>query len=191
MDLRTLADVGQFLGGLGVIVSLVYLAVQIRDSTASQRSENYARSLERMATIQQLMARDAELTRTLNRGLVDPASLTPIQRIQFTWIFTEFFGGLEFMHSQSQQGGIPRDLWLRWEETLKWWLTHPGVRAWWRGKPAPFTPGFSRCVERCMESGYRPDRPGAWEAFLATGRPEPGAGERTERAPAVDEGRSG
>lgn len=173
MDLRTLADLGEFLGGIGVIVSVLYLAIQIRDSTASQRSENYARSLERMAALQQAMAGDGELVALYARGLTEPESLTRVQRVRFTWVLTEFFGGLEFMYYQSQHGTIPRELWMRWEETLRWWLTFPGVAAWWQGKPAPFTPGFSACVDRCLASGFTPERPGAWESFLATGRIEP------------------
>jgi len=171
MDLRTLADLGQFLGGLGVIVSLVYLAIQVRGNTTSQRSENYARSLERMAAMQSRLASDTAFTRTYNRGLIDPERLTSTERMQFTWLLTELFGNLEFMFIQFGYGNMPRDLWLRWEETMKWWLTFPGVQAWWRGKPTPFTPDFSRCVERCIASGYQPESPGAWEEFLAAGRP--------------------
>src|SRR5690606_14337852 len=72
MDLRTLADFGEFLGGLGVIVSVVYLAIQIRGNTASVRSENYAHSLERMASMQEYLARDQVFTKIFNRGLVEP-----------------------------------------------------------------------------------------------------------------------
>jgi hypothetical protein len=172
MDLRVLADVGEFLGGIGVIVSLVYLAIQIRGNTSSQRSENYVRSLERLASLQDRLARDHDFTKMYNRGLVSPESLTVTERVQFTWVLTEFFGSLEFMFYQAREGTIPRELWVRWEETLKWWLTFPGVRAWWHGKPSPFTPAFSECVEQCIASGYRPESPGAWEAFLATGRYE-------------------
>lgn len=167
MDLQTLANLGEFLGGLGVIVSLLYLALQIRGSNASQRSETYARSLERMSSMQQLLARDHAFTKLYNEGLFDPKQLTITQRTQFTWVLTELFGTLEFMFFQVEQGSISRELWLRWHDTLKWWLTFPGVRAWWAGKPAPFTPTFSRCVEQCIAAGYQPEREGAWEAYMA------------------------
>ncbi len=172
MDLRTLADLGEFLGGLGVIVSIVYLAIQIRGNTSSVRSENYARSLERMASMQEYLARDQAFTKIFNRGLVDPRSLDVTERVQFMWVITELFGNLEFMCFQAQAGNIPRELWLRWEETLRWWLTFPGVRACWEARPTPFTPTFTRCVERCLELGYRSERQGAWEQFLAA-MPEP------------------
>ena len=113
MELQTLANVGEFLGGLGVIVSLIYLAVQIRGNTSSQQSETYARSLERMASMQAFMAKDHALTKVFNAGLVDPSQLTITQRVQFSWILTEMFGNLEFMFFQAEQRNISAELWTR------------------------------------------------------------------------------
>jgi hypothetical protein len=166
MDLQTLANVGEFLGGLGVIVSLIYLAVQIRGNTSSQQSETYARSLERMASMQAFMSKDHAFTKMFSEGLIDPSQLTITQKIQFSWALTEMFGNIEFMFFQSEQRNIPAELWDRWVETLKWWLTFPGVVAWWKGKPTPFTPAFMSCVEECIAQGYQPESPGAWESFI-------------------------
>jgi hypothetical protein len=172
MELQTLANIGEFLGGLGVIVSLIYLAVQIRGNTSSQQSETYARSLERMASMQAFMAKDNVFTKIFNEGLIDPSQLTITQKIQFSWVLTEMFGNLEFMFFQSEQRNIPAELWDRWQETMKWWLTFPGVVAWWKGKPTPFTPAFVSCVEECIAQGYQPESPGAWESFIGASQPD-------------------
>ncbi len=172
MDLQTLANVGEFLGGLGVIVSLIYLAVQIRGNTSSQQSETYARSLERMASMQAFMSKDHASTKMFSEGLNDPSQLTITQKIQFSWVLTEMFGNIEFMFFQSEQRNIPAELWDRWVETLKWWLTFPGVVAWWKGKPTPFTPAFMSCVEECIAQGYQPESPGAWESFIGANQPD-------------------
>jgi len=181
VDLQTLADLGEFLGGLGVIISIVYLAIQIRGNTSSVRSDNYARSLERMGSMQEFLARDQAFTKIFNRGLVDPRSLSVTERTQFIWVITELLGNLEFMCFQAQEGNISRELWSRWEEALRWWLTFPGVRACWETRPTPFTPTFTRCVERCLVSGYRSERQDAWERFVAGMPEEPGEGEASER----------
>jgi hypothetical protein len=172
MELQTLANIGEFLGGLGVIVSLIYLAVQIRGNTSSQQSETYARSLERISSMQSFMAKDNASAKMFNVGLVDPSQLTITQRIQFSWVLTEMFGVFEFMFFQSEQRNIPAAIWDRWEETLKWWLTFPGVVAWWKGKPTPFTPAFMSCIEECIAQGYQPESPGAWESFIGTNQPD-------------------
>ena len=38
MDLTQLANLGEFIGGLAVLVTLVYLAVQVRQNTATQKA---------------------------------------------------------------------------------------------------------------------------------------------------------
>lgn len=43
MDLDNLAKLGEFVGGFFVILSLVYLAYQVRQNTKSLHAENYAR----------------------------------------------------------------------------------------------------------------------------------------------------
>ena len=57
------------------------------------------------------------------------------------------------MFFQARQGSIPLELWTRWEENMKWWLTFPGVRAWWHARPTPFTPAFTKRVEQCIANG--------------------------------------
>ncbi len=38
MDLTQLANLGEFIGGVAVLVTLVYLALQVRQSTSAQRT---------------------------------------------------------------------------------------------------------------------------------------------------------
>lgn len=180
MSLETLANTGELVSAIAVVISLVYLAYQVRQNTRALRTENYARALDRVAAIQARLSSDPALTRVFNRGAVEPASLTPEERIQFTWAFYEMFGAFEFMFHQSEMGALPGEVWQRWSDTMSWWLSLPGVDVWWRARPAPFSADFSAFVEERLRAG--PVDPGAarrWVQFLAHGRtpdPEPPAG---------------
>jgi hypothetical protein len=70
MDITTLAAWGEFLGGIAVVVSLVYLAVQLRDNTKTVRASNYsyiaAASIEANTSIL-----DDKVASLLVRGLED------------------------------------------------------------------------------------------------------------------------
>jgi hypothetical protein len=52
MDLDTLAKLSELVGGVVLVISVVSLAYQVRQNTQSLRSENYARVLERMSSVQ-------------------------------------------------------------------------------------------------------------------------------------------
>jgi len=110
MTLEQLANIGEFLGGLAVVISLVYVAFEIRGNTRSQNSESYGRSLERLAAIQARFASDDQYGRMFNRGMAEPEALSMQERIQFTWACTEMFGDFEFMHHQFLQGEMPAEI---------------------------------------------------------------------------------
>ena len=153
MDLQGLANLGEFISGIVVIASLAYLAVQVRQNTRSLRTENYSRALDRISAMQSQMSRDSSFTTLFSRGVVDPSTLSPRERIQFTWWAYEAFGAFEFMFHQAQSRAIPDEVWERWSATTAWWLSFPGVREWWAAKPAPFSASFSAFVDTCLREG--------------------------------------
>jgi hypothetical protein len=170
LTLEALSQLGEFVSAVAVVVSLAYLAYQVRQNTLSLRSENYARAHDRVAAVQARLG-DPSQARVFGRAVWDPSKLTPAERIQFAWALYEMFGAFEFMHHQSQAGALPPEVWDRWSATLGWWTALPGVQAWWRSKPAPFSKSFTRYVEERIGSGP-PDAEAArrWQEFL-TGAP--------------------
>jgi len=167
LGLSELADLGEFLGGVFVVFSLVYLAIQIRQNTRSNRAENFAGGLERISEMQATLSRDSELASLHARGVADASSLTPQERIRFTWWFAEAFGAFEFLFHQSKTGAIPDEIWERWSETVAWWLSYPGVQAWWRAHPAPFFRSFTRFVDELVSEGqFDVASTARWQEFV-------------------------
>jgi hypothetical protein len=152
VDLDSLAKLGEFVGGFFVVVSLVYLAHQVRQNTRSLRTENYARVLERMSTVQSRLSVDAELNRIVTIGAESPDRLTRSERVRFSWALYELFGAAEFMYLQAQERALPEAVWERWEASLVWWLSHPGMRAWWSAKPAAMAANFEDFVRELLRS---------------------------------------
>lgn len=167
MSLDTLAKLGEFVGGIFVVVSLVYLAHQVRQNTKSLRTENYARVLDRMSTVQSQLSTDPELNRIVVVGAQDPASLRRSERIRFSWALYELVGAAEFMYHQSRQDALPPEVWKRWQATVVWWFSNPGIRAWWEARPTPFSADFERFLEELLQT-HSVDEGAArrWERFV-------------------------
>ena len=155
MDLDTLAKLGEFVGGFFVVLSLVYLAHQVRMNTKSLRSENYARLLERMSTLQSRVAAEPDLNRVFTVGSEDPGRLTRSERIRYAWALYDMFGTAEFMFHQSRAKALPKGVWTRWEATIGWWFSHPGVRAWWAGSSGTRSPGRPTARQSYPQIGPR------------------------------------
>ena len=181
MDLDTLAKASDFVGGIVLVVSLVYLAYQVRQNTQSLRSENYARVLERMSTVQAQLSMDADLHHVFMVGAEDPARLSRAERVRFSWALYEMFGAGEFMFHQAREKTLPPEVWARWEATVGWWLSHPGIRAWWASKPAPLASDFEEFANRVLRgTPYDPAAIKRWRDFVG------GEGLPPPRDPRVD-----
>ena len=170
MQLETLSQLGEFVGGFGVILSLVYLAIQVRSNTNSQRADMTARILDRMAAMQHTYAFDAQASKFYTRAITDPAGLTFDERNQFAWLMTEFFGAMEFLMQQYEAGNVEEQTWLRWSKTLDWWLTFPGIKAFWNGRPTPYTDDFTDFVEDRLLNGSGDFNQENWSSYLLKGQ---------------------
>ncbi len=173
MDLQSLANIGEFIGAIVVVLSLFYLASQVRQSTEAQRTENYAHALERLATFQSTLSQNNEISLIFSKGVVDASKLMPQEKVRFTWSLYEAFGAFEFMFHASRTDSIVEEVWSRWSVAVAWWLTFPGVQAWWKAKPLPFTDSFTLFVESLLENNPTDaDSNQRWQEFIAQGKPQ-------------------
>ncbi len=171
MDLQTFANIGEIVGAITVVLTLIYLAIQIRQNTQAQRSENYSRALDRLAAMQASMSQDDEFALMFSKGVVDPEQLTPSDRVRFIWSCYEAFGAFEFMFHASKTNAIPEEVWNRWAAAVAWWLSFPGVQSWWASKPAPFTDSFTSFVESLLADNPTDIQANQrYQSFIATGK---------------------
>lgn len=147
MKLQDLSDLGEFISSVAVIVSLIYVAIQVRQNTSSIRTETFARALERVSAMQSTLFENGQLARLQAQGVLDPSKLTREERLQLTWWLSEAFGAFEFMFHQAKRGALADEVWIRWSATVAWWTSFPGVQAWWHARPTPFSRSFTSFVD--------------------------------------------
>lgn len=170
MNGDTLQAVGAVVGVLAVVLSMVGLAIGMRHNTRAQNSQNYAQALGRLAAMQSRLGADEATAEMFVRGVRDAAALSVLERVRFTWIMYEMFGTFEFMYDQAQAKALPAGLWERWAITTSWWLSYPGIEAWWAAKPAPFSSEFSAFVAECIARPiHGADASSRWGEFLQSG----------------------
>jgi hypothetical protein len=86
MSLSDLANIGGFVSSLAVLISLVYLALQIRQSAKNQKAaihnERNDHLLEMLATTYS----DKQIMDVCMRGLNADTTLSPVERNQFVHV---------------------------------------------------------------------------------------------------------
>ena len=105
MSLEDLGNLGEFLGAIGVIVTLVYLAIQIRqgsEQTALNTSAIHATSFQNLidhhANLQLQVLTHPELSDVLRKARDMPVEELSVEELQLHGVFTtqqirSFFNG--------------------------------------------------------------------------------------------------
>lgn len=169
MNLETMAQIGEFAGGVGVIVTLIYLAAQVRANTSSQRADMTARVLERMAVQQHTFAFDPEANKLFQQGISDPKGLTAEERTRFSWLMMEFLSSIEFLMHQYNAGNVDPETWTRWIGIIDYWLSFPGFRTYWLCRPVPYTESFTAYIDERMTASNYTFNQARWNEYRRTG----------------------
>src|SRR5258708_29918431 len=83
MNLNDLANIGKVIGAVAVVVSLFYVAHQIRQNTNAVRSATSQTVHEHFANWYHVLASDPVLSQIAAKGLRDYTSLSEQERVRF------------------------------------------------------------------------------------------------------------
>ena len=150
--LEALGNIGDFLGGIGVVVTLLYLAGQIRQNTRASRAETYQGLSSQFASTINSIASSLESTRIYNTGLRDYSELAEEERTQFNFSMHAAFVAFENAFYLQQYGALERELWGKWASQLEWYTRRAGVIAWWKLSQAFFGESFREHVNSLIAS---------------------------------------
>lgn len=110
MTVETLGHLGDFIGGLAVIASLLYLAVQIRQNTRAVRSSSYHQAAEQTWNYCLAVAGDASLAEILARRESGEA-LSPAEQIRANSSDQAIIFGMENMLRLHEEGLVDPEIW--------------------------------------------------------------------------------
>jgi len=143
MTLSDLGNIGELLGGVAVVISLLYLAVQIRHSGQISRFDAHRSLSHDMASVLGNIASDPDLYRVWHVMTNQPDRATTEDRERFGMllyqIFTTFSDAERF-------GRLDRDLQTRYQQYMERFLRFEAVRGWWSRQGAHYSDAFQARV---------------------------------------------
>lgn len=146
MNWDAVAAIGELLGAIGVIVSLGYLAQQVRHNTRSVRAAAYQSWFASYDSFSNMLLGDPEFDALLHRAAAEPGSLTPDQRRRFLGVLRRGFRQFESLYYQYREGMIDRDLFEAWLSIYSRSAQGPLFREFWQADQAIFSAAFREFV---------------------------------------------
>ena len=148
MTIQDYAALGDVIGSLAVVVSLVYLAVQVRQNTRGIRSAAHQHIVSANAAVTLTPAQNLDFGALLWKGATDSSRLTEETQLAFNFWCWQYFAMIQATHQLYEAGAVEEALWQKELQRAVGGLKVPGFRQWWdAGGKRQLTPKFVSLVE--------------------------------------------
>jgi len=151
MSLDDLGNIGELVAAIGVIASLIYLAVQIRQNTRSVRAATHHSSARSATETQNVLAQSTDAARVFLVGSREPGELTEEERLRFDSVMLSIFMWFEDAFFQYQQSMVDLEYWEGREQALLSQLKRPGTASWWTRRSNFFARSFVAYVDQLAQ----------------------------------------
>jgi len=145
-----LGSLGEFVGALAVVVSLIYLAQQMSQNTISVRAASFNSMVQNSIRLLEHAFRDSEFAAFLYRAEQDPDALTPAERVRWDAYMTSVFRHFGNLVYQYRVGALDRQMWEAYERTLRTHLTSPAWGRWFLDHREIFSDALVEQVEEIL-----------------------------------------
>jgi hypothetical protein len=161
MTLDALGNIGEIVGALGVIISLGYLAGQIRQNTKAIKASSHHSLNDAFNAYLKLLIENERAAQILAVGVRDIRELDERQRDTFYAVLSMLFNHFENTHMHYRQGLLDDEQWRRWALAIGWYAGFPGIEIWWKNRAGIFPSAFREMVE-AQRVRLGPTNPDQW-----------------------------
>ena len=142
MTLEQLAQVGEFIGGIAVILSLIFVGLQIRQNTKSVRAQSELVLSQRFGDFHGRVNEHPELSALYDKGISSPDALTSDEVRRFRWFMAEVFLIYEGAYHLHRHGELSRESIKTRIQSVKALLENPVLKEWWEEGMTPLSREF-------------------------------------------------
>jgi len=128
MNWDAIAAVGELLGASAVLVTLIYLAVQIRQNTSAVATATYESTMTGFNDINVVVAGNPALASLLDRGCQNPDSLNSEEIVQFNFLLRCYTNQWWKLFKLYERGSLPAAEWSIFAKEAAQFLEQPGCK---------------------------------------------------------------
>ncbi|MCP5131848.1 MAG: hypothetical protein H6985_19955 [Pseudomonadales bacterium] len=138
MNFEQIALIGEFVGGLGVLATLVFLIFEVRGNSRILKANAKTSGMESTAHYNEVLAQDEVLAGLAHRvSSGEPFdSLSSLEQFRLTLVLRGIIQRLEAMYFQYEAGLVDEEYWNTRRCWLKSMIDQPSLSKWWEAESA-------------------------------------------------------
>ena len=147
MNWEAIGAIGEILGAVAVLITLIYLAIQIRLNTLEIRAGRVESTLKDQAKYNEFLASDADLARIYWTAIEDIDKLNENEKRRWLHLCSIMLRNSEVAYYHHRQGYLPEDIHQSRERWIRLFMGTSGFRWWWKQYASILDPEFVQYVE--------------------------------------------
>ena len=145
--LDALGNIGSFIGGIGVALTVAYLAVQVRLSGKAAKAAAAQAVMQSMSEYLRSVAESPQLAGVIRKAYANLEALEDSEATQFMFWTFAYFRLIELAHHHYRLGGIPDSFWKGQVRHLSALMTTPAVARFWAMRQHFFSDDFRKLID--------------------------------------------
>ncbi len=150
MKLSEAASWAEIVSAIGLIVSLIYVGVQVTDNTKATRSETASNASAQFIDFYNQVSSDSELAEIWLRGIKNPETLDEVEMVRFVFVLHTVM--LQFQNNfyLVDEGTLDPRMLAAINNTLRTVQGTPGFDVYWTNRRGLFFPEYQAYVDALM-----------------------------------------
>jgi len=151
MNWDVAGDISEIIGAAAVVVSLLYLAVQVRQSTELARSQYHTNSVTLTNPFQNWKSANAENARIFREGMFDFRALSVDERIILDGVLMAFVMSFKDVLEARDRGLMDDATYVAWAGYVGTTLGMLGGLTWWEYGRSNFIPKLQAAIDASID----------------------------------------
>ena len=147
MDLSYYANLAEIIGTTAIVVSLIYVAVQIRQNTRATRLSTAQNISHELREVTASLANEIETAELHLKGIANIDSLAPAEKHRFYILVSALYRVYENAYYQNREGALDPHIWEGVMGQLLITTNSSGYQTFWRDRKQLFSKNFQDFLE--------------------------------------------
>ena len=136
--LSTLADLGEFIGGIAVIITILYFAIQLRANLHANRAQALASWTTAAQVEKEILFRDPEFARVYRQIVFEDCEPDGDERLRFSFYCIQFMNTWQLAYLQCQLGVMKPEFLDRVSNGYASFASNKHVQSWWHAQGSDY-----------------------------------------------------
>jgi uncharacterized membrane protein len=150
--LKKIALLVEVLGGIAILISLVFVGIQLKENTKATRSSTATATIDTMTNWYVTMGANAETSASFYRFLANPESMTKEERIQHIYNFHGLFLAFQNSYYLSLEGTLDERIPKSLNQVIYGVKDQPGFKLYWKSRKSIFFEEYREYVDDLLNS---------------------------------------